>query len=262
MFDDKGGNGSSFCHQCGGRTGFQLAQALRGWDGRTAVKEIREIIGSVQADPVRTGASDDDKRKWNRVLWDQSRPVQKGDPVDRYLTRRGVGLEAYPRCLRFAPECRWGPQKAFPAMIALIEGTTGPVLLHRTYLTEDGGKADVEDARRMMPGKVPDGGSVRLAPAAAVMGVAEGIETALAASRYFEMPVWAGVTAVGLSNFAPPPGCSRLYVFGDNDTSFTGQAVAYALARRLKTLRPPIEVEVRLPDVLGTDWADMLKEDA
>jgi putative DNA primase/helicase len=45
-----------------------------------------------------------------------------------------------------------------------------------------------------------------------------------------------------------------LIVFGDNDASGTGQAAAWALAKRV--IAAGIDVEVRIPEQIGADWAD------
>ena len=66
--------------------------------------------------------------------------------------------------------------------------------LHRTFLRPDGsGKAEMRSPRKLMPGTVPEGSAIRLGPVGAVLGIAEGIETALAASMMFEMPVWSAI---------------------------------------------------------------------
>jgi putative DNA primase/helicase len=48
-----------------------------------------------------------------------------------------------------------------------------------------------------------------------------------------------------------------VFIFGDNDKSFTGQSAAYQLANKLTVLRK-MEVEVLIPDGVGTDWLDEL----
>jgi len=53
--------------------------------------------------------------------------------------------------------------------------------LHRTYLNDRGGKADVSSPRKLL-GRMPTGAAVRLAPYQDKLGIAEGIETSLAAS--------------------------------------------------------------------------------
>ena len=70
-------------------------------------------------------------------------------------------------------------------------------MIHRTYLLDDGsGKAP---PGKKMLGAV-GGGSVRLSPLgdAGHLGIAEGIETALAAQAIFGIPTWAALSADGL----------------------------------------------------------------
>ena len=55
-----------------------------------------------------------------------------------------------------------------------------------------------------------------------VLGLAEGIETALAAHEIFGIPVWAAISANGVLSFEPPHSVKRLEIFGDNDSNFVG----------------------------------------
>src|SRR3546814_6543739 len=91
-----------------------------------------------------------------------------------------------------------------------------PHTLHRTYL-QNGQKADISSPRRMMPGGFPISSYVELSPPAEEMGVAEGIETALAVTRDFGIPCWSTISADGLKAFTPPAIVKRLRIFGDND---------------------------------------------
>jgi putative DNA primase/helicase len=129
-------------------------------------------------------------------------------------------------------------------------------MIHKTYLTAEGTKALVEPVRMFCPGTVPAGSAVRLAPPGPVLGVAEGIETAFAAMRLFQIPVWACLNDGRLQAFEPPTGAERLIICGDNDSNGAGQRAAYALASRFVT---HMQVEVRIPDQADTDWNDVLK---
>lgn len=123
--------------------------------------------------------------------------------------------------------------------------------LHRTYLTADGRKASVPKARKCLPGLgLPNGSAVRLADVTHdVLGVAEGIETALSASALWGIPVWAAICARGMQAWSPPEGVQRVFVFGDCDASFAGQEAAYGLAKRLALSR--LEVTVHIPSEPG-----------
>ena len=120
-----------------------------------------------------------------------------------------------------------------------------------TSLSSDGHKL----ARTLMPGTCPHGSCIKLLSFQSILGIAEGVETALSATQMFGLPVWSAICADGLEKFEPPAGVEKLVVYGDSDFSYTGQASAYALAKRL---RRRMEVEVVLPAELGQDWNDCL----
>jgi putative DNA primase/helicase len=256
-WDNKGANGSFICSQCGAGDGIEFVKRFKGWTFNEAAREIDKVCGHVADEPQQVRRIDPRARAdmLNR-LWASAKPLTAGDMAGRYLAKRGVLPLALPSCLRFAAECPipFGGGMG-PAMIALVMGPEGDAVnIHRTFLGPNG-KADMENPRALMPGEFPDGSAVRLAPAGDVLGIAEGIETALAASLKFGLPVWAAINAGSLAKWTPPPGVSEVVIFGDHDESFTGQAAAYTLANRLKA-RLRINARVMIPDTVGKDWAD------
>ena len=139
----------------------------------------------------------------------------------------------------------------------MVTGPDGaPSTLHRTYLTADGRKAEVEKPRLLMPGPFPKGGAIKLAAHGEVLGIAEGIETAFAASALFGMPCWAAVCDTALAAWLPPEDVVQVIIFADNDQNFAGQAAAYRLAHRLAVKDRVVRVES--PSTSGWDWNDVL----
>jgi len=142
-------------------------------------------------------------------------------------------------------------------MLARVSTADGkPATIHKTYVTPDGRKADVSKVRMFCAGAIPAGGAVRLTSPDPVLGIAEGIETALAAMQMFQVRTWSALNAGGLERFEPPAGTERLVVFGDNDANGAGQRAAYALASRLAGR---LTVDVRIPEQVDTDWNDVLR---
>ncbi len=88
------------------------------------------------------------------------------------------------------------------------------------------------------------------------MGIAEGIETALAAMKLFGIPTWSALSTYGVETFEPPSEVQRLIIFADNDVNGAGQRAAEALAGRLSSR---IAVEIKIPERPGTDWNDILR---
>lgn len=253
-WDNDKGNGSFFCSQCGAGDGFQFLQKFKGWDFRECAKQVDEIVSGVKIEPVRK-LDEARSRDLKRELWAASKPISEGDLAWQYLSGRGVLPAKMPSCLRFVPFCRAPDGSNYPAMIALVSDANGEAgTIHRTFLGPNG-KADMVDPRAIMPGQFPEGGAVRLFEAGANLGIAEGIETAISAAKRFRIPTWAALTANALANWMPPQGVERITIFGDCDHSYTGQAASFALAKRLVG-KFKIPVDVKIPETMGTDWAD------
>jgi putative DNA primase/helicase len=253
-FDDKDGRGTWYCNQCGPGDGFELLKRLNGWSFQEAAKHVEQLIGTIQPGPVGKGQTQESKLSALRAVWSASRQVTKGDPVWRYLNGR-LEVESIPPALRLHPSLHHSEGGTYPAMVAKMtypDGTGASV--HRTYLSADGAKAPVQTVKKFMAGKPLNTAAVRLSDVQEYIGIAEGIETALAASLRFQVPVWAATNAVLLESWLPPAGVKRVLIAGDNDASYTGQAAAFNLARRL--IRDGLAVEIVIPKKVDTDWAD------
>jgi len=257
-FDNKEGRGTWICSQsCGAGDGFRLLELMKGWSFRETAFQVEQIAGNVAAMVVKAENNEAKKIAAVKRIWNETEPVCKGDPVWKYLNRR-VGIEIIPACLRFHPALPYvdGDQIDYhPALVAAVTDHNGlGVGIHRIYLTAQGEKANVEKAKKLMAGKPLNGASIKLGSAGVSLGIAEGIETALAASRRFSVPVWAAISSGLMEQWLPPQGVEKVFVFGDNDDSFTGQASAFSLAKKIRL--KGFAAEVCIPDKAGTDWAD------
>lgn len=262
---DEGGNGGGICNQCGGvGNGIDLVMKLRDCDFKEASREVDAVLGNHRFEPdaPRKSISPEDRAAKLREVWKQSSPTVEGDLVHRYLEARGVDQRQY-WGLRTS-EGIWSPEGTFPAMIGVVSDHTGkPVSLHRTFLDGKGGKAPIERARMLMPGELVDGCCIRLSELGdndEVLGVAEGIETALAASAIFEIPVWAVLNTSMMTKWIPPEGIREVVIFGDNDANHAGHRAAYALSNILRTHQryTGLATSVQIPPVEGMDWNDDL----
>ena len=257
-FDDKDGRGTYYCSGCGAGDGVKLAMALTGQGFRDTALQIERLAGVVQPVVGKPERSDEDKLQALRRAWSESKSIQRGDEAERYLLGRGLRLYDLPESIRMHPGLRYQDgehQGTYAAMLATVTGPDGrAVSLHRTYL-QNASKAPVLHPKKLMQGLPLSGAAIRLTPVSQVLGISEGIETALAASELFEVPVWSCISAQGVEGFEPPAGVEHVIVFADNDANFAGQAAAYRAAHRLK-LRG-FAVEVCVPLTVG-DWLDEL----
>jgi putative DNA primase/helicase len=193
--------------------------------------------------------------------WAECEPLVSGDPVTMYLKRRGFGgVWPLPEVLRLHRALPYwhGTQilGIFPAMVAPIVAPDGrSVALHRTYLTADGRKAEVPTVKKVTGATGPLAGAcIPLhKPARGVLGVCEGIETALAVSLASGVPTVAAYCAGALAGFQWPANLQRLVTFADNDKA--GREAAATL--RSRALAARLRCDVLTPTDQGRDWADV-----
>ena len=270
-------DGFWFCRKCGHGDGFDLLGRVTGASFWEVLCMVRRHLGLPEVEPGRRPRSPRSARSSDSAVesrpnwladWEAARPLSElpdDDPVVLYLQRRGLDVPRGTRALRSHPSLEYwsfdGEAPVMlgrhPAMLSLLTDDEGrPESLHRTYLTPDGAKADVPCVKKLVRSRL-EGGLIRISEPGDVLGVAEGVETALAASGIFGVPVWSAVSVGGFSRFKVPEGVRKVMVFGDNDAGYAGQAGAYNLAMRLKRDDPGLEVEVCIPSVEGYDWADV-----
>lgn len=251
-FDDKDGDGTFYCNSCGAGDGMRLLLLKHGGSFKSMAAEVRQLLPSAPFVKPKAARSADKCYRDQLALWRSSRPIC-GDMAEHYLRSRGFE-PPYPADLRFVPSARASKadEGFLPAMIAKVSGIDGKgVNIHRTFL-RNGEKA----YRAMMPGELPPGCAIRLSPICEHLGGAEGIETALSVTKRFGIGCWSLISTGGMMKFTPPAEVTRLSIYGDHDVKFGGQAAAYTLAHRLMTQPKPIEAEVILPTMAGTDFAD------
>ncbi len=218
------------------------------WEGAT---------GYQSTPPPAPEPANDAARRADRAskIWEQSNPVQPGDPAHTYLKNRRVALLEYPSDLRTHPSLpywtqndkeKWVCLGKWPAMIAIVRNPKGrPVALYRTYITSDGHKAPVPAPKKIV--KVFDlaGSAVKLFPPRdGFLAVCEGIEDALSAWLLWQIPTWATIGTSGIKGFDPPEGVRELIVFADKDENGAGQKAAIELAEKLKEMKKAVRILV------------------
>jgi putative DNA primase/helicase len=176
--------------------------------------------------------------------WRHSVPLE--GTLGEYYLRHHRGLSGpLPPSIRFLPNGN-----------AIVAGISRPdrkvIAVQRTFLSSDGSKARV-DYPRITTGTLGTS-AVHLGAAADVLGIAEGVETALAAMELTGVPCWACLGAQRLGKLTLPLSVREVHVFADNDEPgvlhATAAAKHYSLSGRRVYLRRP-------PDNLK-DWNDAL----
>lgn len=266
--------GSWLCRGCGRGDGISLIQKYRRCTFSETLSWLEARLGiqwrSEADSKLKSRSRRKDENKLDELL-DRAAPINPEGPAWKYLLSRGISpatLSKARNLFEVDDEPYWDTKeefadgtsaKRFPAMIAAVINAHGEtVALHRTYLNEDGKKADVPSPRKIVGSFSGESPAIELFEFDEVLGAAEGIETALSAAELFSIPVWSLVSAGQLTKFRIPAGLKRFVVFADNDENFTGQAAAYELARSVKTNSPACIVEVIIPKEAGSDWNDVL----
>lgn len=269
-FDNKQDRGTYFCSQCGAGDGFSLLERVHGWTFAEARNRVVEVAGlsdqgvsaptpsrrATPAENVSALAARPPDRV-HRLRRDRC-AIENCEDAITYLASRGLwplppgcALKAHATVEYWHEGQRIG---RYPAIIADVVDVAGElVTVHNTYL--QGGKklAGYEPRKILSPMTGREGCAVRLMPATDVLGIAEGIETALSAAAIDGIPVWAALNTSLLSRFEPPQGVTRLRLYADRDEA--GLSAALKLFERLQGR---IRVEIRIPSAPAGDWNDVL----
>lgn len=210
----------------------------------------------------------EENRQAIQTLIRDSQPIG-GTVAERYLKNRGIECVAETDALLYTPRCFYselGKSYYLPALLGVFTDPTGANVLtvQRIYLTDSGHKADVLTPKKLMPicGDT-SGGSVKIGRPTngkhgAMIGVAEGIETALSASQLNGVAVWATLGTAWLKSFIPPNSVREVVIFTDNDTNGAGQRAGDELGARLAGMGIFAKAQPPIDGV--NDWNDVLQQ--
>lgn len=285
LFANAQETGGGVCNTCGAHSN---GVKLLAWANRTSLDEAqRHIAQWAGVDTERGPAARKidlslyDRHKMTereaivrlRDVWSATKPIA-GTPVERYLANRKFSLNQASTELRYHPGLKYYQRNrvtrkmeclgVFPAMIAPVRDSQRRIRnLHRTFLTEDGAKAPVPKAKKLMtPVDTTRGSSIQLFPATRVLGLAEGIETALAARAVTRLPVWAAVAAGLLPSVELPASVRHVVIFADKDRQMAGikcaEEALEAFAQQGRTVEILLPTQP-IPDsaAKGIDWWDV-----
>jgi putative DNA primase/helicase len=268
-FDNKRGQGNWICNQCGSGDGLKLLMKAQGLTFIDACKLVMSLAGIEQYDDAPTvpiprvpyveqPIAAPTPRV--RTLLKQSCPIEDCEPARRYMESRGLWplppmhkLRAHPSVDYWQEGERIGHH---PALLAAVRDVGGEVVTaHVTYLQQHGAKIETHEPRKILSGMQGRAGcAVRLMRIdGEVLGITEGIETALSAAKLHGVPVWAALNTSLLSKFDPPPGVTRVVIFADRD--IPGMDAAAKLMQRLQGR---VLFELSMPHC--DDWNDALLE--
>ena len=271
-FDNRKLRGDFICRGCGAGDGFALLQRVHGWTFPEARRQVMRAAGL-------DGRDEPMPRQTAPIAPDaaiESRPTVATPPSRvRTLTRSTCVVADCPDAVAYLdsrglwplpPNCAMRAHVAvdywnggervgkFAGLVAEVRDHAGAlVTAHVTYL-RDGHKLDGHEPRKILsPLTGREGCAVRLMPAGELLGVAEGLETALSAAALDGIPVWAALNTALLGKFEPPPGVGTLRIYADRD-----EPGLLAAAHLMERLQGRVRVELKAPPVPAKDFNDVL----
>lgn len=252
--DGEGGQLLVYCHAgCDSRLILECLRQTKALDGPRMTQNEMDAARLRQAKADR-------ERETKRIaaafsIWNKANRL--GPHTPPYFAQRGITLDI-PGCLRWSSALSHPDTPImYPAIIAALKTPAGGFAgVHRIYITRQGAKAPPESGKLSL-GSL-SAAACRLAPAAPVMAVGEGIETCLSYQQMKGIPTWSLLNTSGIKAFVPPDICKHLIILEENDAPHpktgvrAGPAATAILRSRLK-----ISSETDNSPV-GKDWNDAL----
>jgi putative DNA primase/helicase len=272
VFDNRKLRGDFFCRGCGAGDGFALLMRVYGWGFAEARRRVMQAAGLDERDestprqtaPIAPGAANVSEPTVAtpparvRSLTRSTCPVADCPDAVEYLASRGLwplpphcGLRAHVAVDYFDQGQRVGK---FAALVAEVRDQAGGLVsVHVTYL-QDGRKLEGHEPRKLLSALTGrEGCAVRLMPPGEVLGIAEGIETALSAAALDGVPVWAALNRALLAKFEPPEGVRVLRIYADRD-----EPGLLAAGQLMERLQGRVRVELRTPPAPAKDFNNLL----
>lgn len=132
-----------------------------------------------------------------------------------------------------------------------------PIYIHRTFLDGDKKADGVNKKLYKVGGDVSC--AIKLFPAGEVLGIAEGIETALSVKQLYKVNCWSTMNTSLMKRFKAPNGVKHLMIYADSDKNGAGHAAAFECANKNMLANNDVErVTVRWPKV--GDFNDVLND--
>jgi hypothetical protein len=233
-----------------------LVKCFAGCDARDILDVLRRrgILGSdvprVHPNFTRTRAREPEQVPDRAALdlWQTAQPA-KGSPVEKYL--RGRGITLIPPSIRCGRRMHAG-MVMLPTMTCSIQSPDGQIIAVQETLLTLAGKKAAAAVSRINTGSL-GAGAVRLAGAGEVLGLAEGVESALSAMQLTGIPCWASLGAARMHRVDIPDHVRELHVFADNDQP--GRDAADRVVSEQKNRRAIVNYPLN-----GPDWNDQLKK--
>jgi putative DNA primase/helicase len=231
-FDDKKGSGSHFCSGCGAGDGVVLVMKYLNLNFKQAANEIRKVVGECRV--TKTDNNDDAeklKKAHTRLKLIQKglKPVTPFGIVAKYLASRGITKLPEKDVYEHNNIAYYGTPPdgenpitgVFDAMVSRVTDVESKmVTYHITYLSKDGNKIDFAEPRIIVaPIQVSKGSSIKLFQPVDMLGIAEGIESAMSAHIETGYPVWSCCNANHLMHVEIPKSVTDVVIFEDSDKS-------------------------------------------
>tara|TARA_R110001592_G_scaffold221139_2_gene475797 strand:+ start:8166 stop:9236 length:1071 start_codon:yes stop_codon:yes gene_type:complete len=266
--------------------GIDMLMWVNEWSFPEAYDSLLEWLDgkSVQARPVyipKPKAVDETcLRAWLNRVWAEALPLDHtmSYPARAYFSYRRILRAALAsRDIRFHPNLNYKQKGiilgSYPAIICLVRNNSGaPVGIHRTFITKGGLKVELGEGlkpRKLTPtvSKESKGRVIRTAlPTNGVIGVAEGLETALSVFEARSFPVWPGLSNTMLQSFVPPSGVHTVINFLDKDRNKASENSAEIVsenlsARGIRVINLLPKIPILDSDPKGVDWANQWLRD-
>jgi len=265
----------------------ELSEWLEGYDFDKTKSGLYEsnFVSLRETALVQRIKDDTSTRAWLNHLWSEGKPLthEDAEPARRYLEGRGILAAALKAdCFMFHPKLHYKHKGtyygAFPGIMAVVRNNIGhPVSIHRIFLTPEGQKLQVTEkapARKQceslssdIKGRVITLGqcAIDAAKRDGVIGIAEGLETALAVMQGARIPVVSCISTSNMNAYRPPQGVRTVLIFVDIDRTSAGLIAAKRFKQtlegegyRAKLVFPDLK---RPESAKSVDWADQLIAD-